>query len=42
MICYDGSLFHCSDITQPALLCDDPARGRLTLNLFFICRRNAA
>jgi hypothetical protein len=42
MICYDGSLFHCSDITQPALLGDDPARGRLTLNLFFICRRNAA
>jgi Family of unknown function (DUF6445) len=39
LICYDGSLFHGSHIEQPALLSDDPARGRLTLNLFFVCRR---
>lgn len=42
MICYDGSLFHGSHIEQPERLCDDPAQGRLTLNLFFVCRRNAA
>lgn len=39
---YDGSQFHSSHITQPALLSADPARGRLTLNAFFICRRAAA
>lgn len=38
---YDGSQFHSSHITQPALLSADPARGRLTLNAFFICRRTA-
>ncbi len=38
---YDGSHFHSSHIEQPTLLTDDPARGRLTLNGFFICRRNA-
>ena len=41
LICYDGSQFHCSHIEQPELLNDDPARGRLTLNLFFLCRRQA-
>jgi Family of unknown function (DUF6445) len=41
LICYDGSLFHGSHIAQPELLSDDPARGRLTLNLFFVCRRSA-
>lgn len=41
MACYDGSLFHCSAIDRPELLSDDPERGRLTLNLFFLCRRNA-
>ncbi len=39
---YDGSHFHSSHIEHPQLLNDDPARGRLTLNGFFICRRNAA
>ena len=39
---YDGGQFHSSHITQPDLLSDDPARGRLTLNGFFICKRNAA
>lgn len=42
LIFYDGSLFHCSDIPAPALLSADPARGRLTLNGFFTCRRRAA
>ncbi len=39
---YDGTQFHSSHITQPGLLSADPARGRLTLNGFFICRRAAA
>jgi Family of unknown function (DUF6445) len=38
---YDGSHFHSSHIEQPALLADNPACGRLTLNGFFVCRRNA-
>lgn len=41
MVCYDGSHFHCSHIERPELLSDDPARGRLTLNLFLLCRRQA-
>jgi Family of unknown function (DUF6445) len=39
---YDGSIFHSSHIERPDLLSDDPQRGRLTLNGFFICRRNAS
>jgi len=42
MIFYDGSLFHSALVDRPALLSADPARGRLTLNSFFTCRRNAA
>lgn len=42
MIFYDGSLFHCGHIPHPELLSDDPARGRLTLNGFFLCRRSAS
>ncbi|MDH4289419.1 MAG: DUF6445 family protein [Aquincola sp.] len=42
MVCYDGSLFHGSHIERPELLSDDPSRGRLTLNLFYVCRRSAA
>jgi hypothetical protein len=38
---YDGSDFHSSHITEPARLSSDPARGRLTLNGFFVCRRAA-
>jgi hypothetical protein len=38
---YDGSHFHSSHIDNPSLLRHDPAVGRLTLNGFFICRRNA-
>lgn len=40
-IFYDGGLFHSADIDNPDLLCADPMRGRLTLNSFFTCRRNA-
>lgn len=39
---YDGSGFHASHVTAPERLSADPARGRLTLNAFFICRRAAA
>ena len=42
LIFYDGGRFHNSHIAQPGLLRDDPARGRLTLNLFLRCRRKAA
>ncbi len=42
MIFYDGSLFHCGHIAQPARLSNDPRRGRLTFNGFFNCRRRAA
>lgn len=41
-IYYDGGLFHSADVGQPERLNADPARGRLTLNSFFTCRRNAA
>lgn len=34
LIWYDGSIFHGSHITDPSKLSDDPATGRLTLNLF--------
>lgn len=42
LVFYDGMHFHTSDILAPARLDTDPARGRLTLNGFFTCRRNAA
>ena len=41
MIFYDGGLFHSADISQPSLNSADPRTGRLTLNGFFTCRRNA-
>jgi hypothetical protein len=41
LVFYDGSRFHCSHIREPQRLSDDPARGRLTINLFFVCRRIA-
>ena len=40
-IYYDGGIFHSADITHPAALSRDPARGRLTLNGFYTCRRAA-
>ncbi|MDR3385957.1 MAG: DUF6445 family protein [Rudaea sp.] len=42
MIFYDGSVLHSGDILAPARLSEDPAVGRLTLNGFFTCSRNAA
>lgn len=39
MICYDGGLFHCSEIRSRDVLSIDPSVGRLTLNGFFLCTR---
>jgi hypothetical protein len=41
MIYYDGGLFHSGDIGEPSRLSADPRAGRLTLNGFFTCSRNA-
>ena len=41
-IFYDGSLFHAPDVDQPTLLSNDALQGRLTLNGFFACKRQAA
>ena len=41
-IFYDGSRFHSPDVDQPTLLSSDALRGRLTLNGFFTCKRQAA
>jgi len=41
VIYYDGGLFHSADVDQPDRLSADPTRGRLTLNSFFTCKRNA-
>lgn len=42
LIFYTGTIFHSGEIAHPELLTDDPRTGRLTLNGFFTCRRNAA
>ena len=42
MIFYDGGQFHSGDIDPTAGMIADPRSGRLTLNGFFVCRRNAA
>jgi hypothetical protein len=42
LIFYDGGELHSGDITAPEKLSHDPLAGRLTLNGFFTCRRNAA
>lgn len=42
VVYYDGGIFHSADVAQPERLSADPVRGRLTLNGFFTCRRNAA
>jgi Family of unknown function (DUF6445) len=42
IILYDGGLFHSADVEQPERLSADPTQGRLTLNSFFTCRRQAA
>lgn len=41
IIFYDGGLFHSADVGDPALMLADPLRGRLTLNGFITCRRDA-
>ena len=42
LIFYDGAVLHSGDIIAPEKLSADPLAGRLTLNGFFTCRRNAA
>jgi hypothetical protein len=42
LVFYDGSILHSGDIRAPEQLTRDPSTGRLTLNLFFSCRRNLA
>lgn len=39
LIVYPGTVFHSSDIPDPARLRADPGSGRLTLNGFFACDR---
>ncbi|MGA9333929.1 MAG: DUF6445 family protein [Rudaea sp.] len=41
LIFYDGAMLHSGDIFAPGRLSGNPASGRLTLNGFFTCRRNA-
>lgn len=41
LIVYSGTVFHSGEIAHPERLSADPALGRLTLNGFFTCRRNA-
>lgn len=38
---YDGGVYHSGDLRFPARLSDDPAQGRLTMNGFMHCRRQA-
>lgn len=40
-IFYDGGIFHSAQIDAPACLSQDPEHGRLTLNGFFLFRKNA-
>jgi hypothetical protein len=42
LIFYEGTVFHAGEIRTPERLTGDPRTGRLTLNGFFLCRRNAA
>ncbi len=38
---YDGGIFHSADVHDPQRLSPDPRCGRLSINSFFTCRRNA-
>ena len=38
---YDGALYHSGDVGPPERMVADPARGRLTVNAFVRCRRQA-
>lgn len=42
LIAYNGAIFHSGDIRAPERLLDDPRRGRLSLNSFFVCSRRLA
>ncbi len=42
LVFYSGMIFHSADITAPGLLDPDARTGRLTLNGFFLYRRNLA
>lgn len=42
MVFYDGRTFHSGDIGSPQALSADPMHGRLTVNGFFTCSRNAS
>lgn len=39
---YDGSLFHSADVHEPQALSTDPRTGRLSINGFYTCKRQAA
>lgn len=41
-IFYDGGIYHSGAIAAPERLSADPARGRLTMNGFMHCRRQAS
>ncbi len=41
IIFYDGDVYHSADIFSPQHLSPDPKVGRLTLNGFFYCTKNA-
>jgi hypothetical protein len=41
LIVYSGTVFHSGEIAHPEKLSDNPLTGRLTINGFFTCRRNA-
>ena len=40
LIVYSGTIFHSGEIAHPEKLTNDVAKGRLTLNGFFTCRRS--
>jgi len=39
---YDGGIFHSADVHEPERLSTDPQAGRLSINGFYTCRRQAA
>lgn len=39
MVLFDAGQFHAEDVLAPERLSGDPARGRLTLDVVFACRR---
>jgi Family of unknown function (DUF6445) len=41
LVFYDGAAFNAAHLKSPEKLNDDPGKGRLTLNGFFRCKRNA-